>query len=178
MRDHLLAGTGEAPMRVGIHETALGRSYVVFDLDGCLSDPRHRRHLAPNVEDDDVLGSWDAFNLAAGQDPVVEPVAELLNQLHLAGYAIAIVTGRNDSAWDLTQRWLNQHAIPWDLLLMRGRGDFRSNVDFKVDALGQLALLLHGWPAFWFDDHTPVLEKLGRWTRVVVIGNAPDGAVR
>ena len=49
---------------------------VVFDMDGVLSDASGRQHLLERPYRD-----WDAFFEAAGEDALIEEVAQLLDLL-------------------------------------------------------------------------------------------------
>jgi predicted kinase len=60
-----------------------------------------------------------------GEDAPNPPVVELVRALRAAGNAIVVVSGRDGVARRATQAWLDRHEIPYDVLLMRARGDAR-----------------------------------------------------
>lgn len=64
---------------------------VIFDLDGTLADLSHRVHHVRNGS-----RNWDAFFAECGDDAVIEPVRELAQALHRAGYRIILASGRTD----------------------------------------------------------------------------------
>lgn len=118
----------------------MSKNVVVFDLDGTLSDGRHRLHLLPKKEDAHITQAWDEFNLAAGDDGVFYDNLELMNDLFKAGHWIAILTGRCDVALDVTERWLEKHDAPYDELIMRKSGDHRQDIEFKEEELRKIGL--------------------------------------
>lgn len=99
---------------------------VVFDLDGSLSDTRHRDHYLDGDKD------WDLYLDACGYDPPIEAATWLASQLR-RGNRIFCVTGRSERVRTATERWLIEHNVPWDELLMRSVHDFRPNVEIKVE---------------------------------------------
>ena len=56
------------------------KDIVIFDLDGTLSDGRHRLHLLPK-KDMHLPRSWDEFNKAAIDDTPIKDNTELLDSL-------------------------------------------------------------------------------------------------
>jgi hypothetical protein len=99
---------------------------VVLDLDGVLSDARGRQHFldGPGRKD------WRGFFDAAGDDPVIEEVARLL-QLLDRDLAIVLLTARPGRIRQLTEDWLARNGVDWDLLVMRPDRDFEPSVEFK-----------------------------------------------
>ncbi|MEZ5343640.1 MAG: hypothetical protein R2706_20065 [Acidimicrobiales bacterium] len=51
---------------------------------------------------------------------------------------IALVTARSDWIAALTVRWLLEHDVRWDLLIMRSAYDWRPSAVMKQEAVGQL----------------------------------------
>ncbi len=78
---------------------------IIVDLDGTLA-----------LLDRDPY----ATELCAG-DKLNKPVAEVL--WHFKDYKILIVTGREDSHKDITEKWLKDNNITYDELCMRAVGD-------------------------------------------------------
>lgn len=113
---------------------------IVFDLDGTLSDGRHRLHLLPRKEDVGKTDAWIPFNMAAGTDAPIRDNIQLLRELSEAGYRTIILTGRGDCALDVTLLWLEEHDIPYDYLIMRPQEDCRKDVDFKEEKLREIGL--------------------------------------
>lgn len=111
-----------------------GGAAVVLDLDGVLSDARGRQHFlnSPGRKD------WRGFFDAAGDDPVIEEVARLLELLD-RDLAIVLLTARPVRIRPLTEEWLERNGVDWHLLIMRPDGDFGPSVEFKR----RTARLLH-----------------------------------
>ncbi len=105
---------------------------VCVDIDGVLSDARHRQHYLESRWQD-----WDSFFLAAGGDGLIVEQARLLETM-ADDHVIALVTARSDWIDQLTLDWLAEHEIRWDLLIMRASGDYRRSPEMKHHALAQL----------------------------------------
>lgn len=112
----------------------------IFDLDGTLSDGRHRLHLLPAKEDAHKTHAWDAFNLAAGDDTPILDNIRLMNELYQFGKKIIILTGRSDVAKSITEKWLWEHGCNYNQLIMRPATDHRRDIEFKEDVLTQIGL--------------------------------------
>ena len=91
---------------------------VLCDLDGTLSDTEHRVHHIRRERPD-----YDAFFAASGEDEPIAPVISLVNALALAGHEIHIITGRREDTREITEAWLERHAVSYKRLLMRGFAD-------------------------------------------------------
>lgn len=129
----------------------------VFDLDGTLSDGRHRLHLLPKKEDAHRTEAWDAFNLAADKDSPFLDNIELLRTLFDAGKRIIILTGRCDVAEKLTEDWLWRFGVTHHKLIMRPASDHRKDIAFKEEKLKEIGL--HRIIAC-FDDLEHVAEHI------------------
>jgi hypothetical protein len=105
---------------------------AVIDLDGVLSDAASRQHyLEAPVRD------WRAFFDACGDDPVIEEVRVLLELLD-RDLRIVLLTARPGRVHELTEAWLRRYGIRWDLLVMRGYGDYELSREFKQAAVEDL----------------------------------------
>ena len=98
---------------------------VVVDIDGVLSDAASRQHYLESPRRD-----WRAFFDACGDDPVIEEVKVLLDLLD-ADLRIVLLTARPERIHHLTEAWLHHYRIRWDVLIMRGWGDYEVSRDFK-----------------------------------------------
>jgi phosphoglycolate phosphatase-like HAD superfamily hydrolase len=106
---------------------------VVFDLDGVLSDAGERqRYLRGGGRQD-----WKAFFDAAGDDALIEEVAQLTELLH-PGLCLVLLTARPLRIQDRTLDWLARHELRWDLLVMRAEGDHLPSPIFKRGAVTDL----------------------------------------
>ena len=128
---------------------------VLFDIDGTLADLSHRLH---HITRHPI--NWDAFFAAVGDDAVIEPVRELAQALHGAGYRIILVSGRTDKVRDLTIGWLNANAIPFDALLMRREGDTRQDFIVKSELLD--VILAEGHEILCVVDDRPSVVAMWR----------------
>jgi predicted kinase len=60
-------------------------------------------------------------------------VASIVQRYKDDGYTIVILSGRNDGCKDVTEQWLQDKKVPYDLLLMRKEGDFRQDAIVKQE---------------------------------------------
>jgi hypothetical protein len=128
------------------------RMDIVFDIDGTLSDPEHRRHLVANRPKPD----WEEFQRLEHLDPAIEPVAALARTL-AAAHRIVLCTGRMESSRGATEAWLAKHRIPYQGLYMRPQGDFRSDEIVKGELLD--AITADGYEIMVaFDDRQRVVD--------------------
>lgn len=109
------------------------REWVVSDLDGTLCDVNHRLKHAQDRE-------WDLFHSKCIYDMPVLPVREALRAYRLAGYKIALCTGRTEPYRQPTRNWLFRHGIEWDALLMRREGDVRSDTIAKPELVSDFGI--------------------------------------
>lgn len=132
------------------------KSAVIFDLDGCIADDSHRRHLLP--EEPAHNGDYDSYHERMDLDPAI-------NVQHVLGWAemdeapeIIFLTARPEKFRRETIRWLckvfgvkNKFS-----LIMREADDFRSSVVMKPEKLKKLMDQCAVIAAF--DDRTDVVE--------------------
>jgi hypothetical protein len=104
---------------------------VIFDIDGTLADASHRLHHVTGGN-----RNWDAFFAAMGDDPVVEPIRDLLNSITRGSdNPIVLCSGRPENYRDITEDWLRRHQISWAALYMRPEGDHRADHIVKAQLL-------------------------------------------
>ena len=91
---------------------------VIFDLDGTLANIDSRRDISmkPNGRLD-----WNVFaapNSILALDKPNAPVIKMAQMFKADGFKIVIFSGRNDRSFHTTKQWLNDHDVPFDLLVM------------------------------------------------------------
>jgi len=108
---------------------------IICDIDGTVSDCRHRQHLAAGRD-------WDAFHALAQDDPPIGAVVWFLKEMRRNGNTTIFLTGRPDSMRTLTLNWF---ALSCELylhedyaeLLMRPKDDFRPDHVIKPELLAK-----------------------------------------
>ncbi|MEM9034155.1 MAG: hypothetical protein AAGD18_06145 [Actinomycetota bacterium] len=105
---------------------------VVVDIDGVVADARHRQHFLEGRRK-----RWGPFFDAAGGDGLIEEVGALL-EVVAGDVVVVLLTARPESIHGLTVDWLRRHDVRWDLLIMRGFGDYRPSPDVKRSELHAL----------------------------------------
>lgn len=140
---------------------------VIFDLDGCLSDDRHRRHLLPGKDAryhyHKVGYDYGPYHLRCNLDPVVERGLSRFSacvQAYGGADNILFVTGRPESVRAKTEKWIARELgcpVPAsDRLLMRPDGDETSAAELKVDLLVDFGYAGNDFDLA-FDDRQDVL---------------------
>lgn len=119
---------------------------IIFDIDGTLSDPSQRLHFLENKD-------WDSFYEHCDEDPVISHVSFLAQELG-KDHSIFILTGRPERVRKKTQKWLMEHYIPYDRLLMRKDEDHRPDYVIKAEMVDSLKLPI--WLAI--DDRDRVVK--------------------
>lgn len=129
--------------------------YVIFDIDGTISDAAHRVHHAQ-------MKDWDTFQSLAHEDPVIVKMADLMRVLSMSANII-LLTGRNEKYRHITKQWLKDASLDYayEELIMRPDGDFRQDFEMKLAMLeerfgGKDGVLKNVW--FAIDDRDSVVE--------------------
>lgn len=106
---------------------------VIFDIDGTIADLSHRLHFIKQEKKD-----YRSFHDACDKDLPIEPIIDLVFDMHARGYSILFVSGRTDRIRDKTEEWLRRYSIPWVKLYMRKDGDWRPDHKVKSDILDNI----------------------------------------
>ena len=103
---------------------------ILSDIDGTISDRRHRLHFIEGKKD------WDAFFEALVDDPVIQATIDKISELMINNTELILVTGRFERYRSITESWLSKHT-PFDdyRLLMRNNKDYRKDVVIKEEML-------------------------------------------
>jgi predicted kinase len=92
---------------------------IIVDIDGTLA--HHHGNRDPfeyhKVINDDI-------------DEIIKHIVVVYRSL---GYQIIIVSGREDSCFEMTSNWLNKYQVPYDFLYMRKTKDFRKDSIVKKE---------------------------------------------
>lgn len=132
---------------------------IYCDLDGTLCDTSHRQHHVQPPEGQKK--NWSAFFKGIADDPVNEPVMEVLNGMQLARYQIVYCSGRNNQYRDVTREWLDKNWAPYGELYMRQDNDSRPDYIVK-EILLDFEVLTRYNILFCLDDRNQVVEMLRR----------------
>lgn len=125
--------------------------FIVFDIDGTLSDPSHRLKYIQGEEKD-----WDAFFNAASLDSPITSTMVVLHALKDADHRIEFWTGRPERIREETSSWLAYWLGPWAAdtpLIMREDGDRRHDVEVKREYIQK-----RGYPRIVFEDRKRNVE--------------------
>jgi predicted kinase len=111
--------------------------FVIYDLDGTLTDNSDRLHLATKNSgeiDKEIL--YDQ-TLVSFDDPK-RSVKSLLMSDFECGYEIFIISDRPERTRKTTEDWLNRNEIPWNRLILRPDDQELSEIEFKKYAIFNL----------------------------------------
>lgn len=105
---------------------------IIFDLDGTLSDGKHREHYVtrPVGEKD-----WRAYFAACDDDRPIFPIVTALRAFVTAGHDVEIWTGRSDEVADKTAAWLEKHGLKGIPMRSRAHGDHTPDDELKASWL-------------------------------------------
>lgn len=108
---------------------------ALFDMDGTLSDDRHRRPLYIPGQYSDY---WKRENMLA--DPVFPEATRIMADLRGQGWSIGILCARSESHnIGVTKEWLANNNIGYDYMWLKPESSQGSlPPDFKADIMGQL----------------------------------------
>lgn len=137
------------------HSTA--KPTIVFDIDGTVSDCRHRLHYLSGSPKD-----WESFFAASATDMPLARGVELARSLRIST-RIIWVTGRPERFRDLTVAWLDRHGLPVDTLHMRPDDDRRPAPIFKTECVTKIAETEHIQMIVDDDDHVVAALRAAGW---------------
>lgn len=125
---------------------------IICDLDGTLTDTSHRLHHVQGPKKD-----WDAFFNGIPDDPIVGPVADIVDMYAADGAAILLCSGRPEKCREKTVEWLGRNDIEYARLYMRPDDDRRPDHIVKSQILD--GILADGYePIFVLDDRASVVN--------------------
>ncbi len=106
---------------------------VICDIDGTLADCDHRRHHLTGEKKD-----WKSFNAAMHMDQPKQDIVRVVETFLDADMQIVLCSGREAVYRDQTEKWLNEHGIPYHALYMRAEKDYRDDGTIKGELLDQI----------------------------------------
>lgn len=108
------------------------RKTVIVDIDGTVSDSRHRLHFVLQKPKD-----RESFHALHRQDAAIHAVVETVKALAY-DHNIVMLTDRPDCYRDSTQDQLDDFGIMYDELHMRSTGDTTPAPEYKASVLAKL----------------------------------------
>lgn len=126
--------------------------FVVFDLDGTLSDASHRLHYIKGDKK-----NWDQFYAQCVADGPIWPMIHTSAAFYRQGnIKVEIWTGRSDVVREETEKWLVKYGVQYHNLRMRPDGDYRPDVELKHAWLEDSAVT--GFPNLVFEDRPGMVD--------------------
>ena len=123
----------------------------VFDVDGTLSDPTHRKHWISSAPK-----NWAAWNAAMAEDSYHADIIQFVRIAKAHGMAVVICTGREETEREVTEKWLWEGIIDYAKLYMRKKKDYRGDDVIKRELLAEIRA--DGYePVLVFDDRDRVV---------------------
>jgi hypothetical protein len=131
-----LAGSNKTPRNWTWHaKPAEGGQAIVFDIDGVLANAAPRQHFITEGNHD-----WKSFFESCGGDEVIPETVKAL-ELISSDVTRVLLTGRPGVVQEQTVGWLEKKNIPWDLLIMRDRGEYLDSLVFKRQSVRRLKVM-------------------------------------
>ena len=128
--------------------------YIIFDIDGTISNLKHRLFRIKEKNPD-----WEAFNREMIHDALHHHIAAIYYAMCKRGmnsHPSIFVTGRPENYRYPTTEWLKKHDIHPNYLFMRPYKDYRSDVEIKREIHDKY---IKGAPVMMvFDDRDRVVE--------------------
>lgn len=135
-------------------ERRIGYKDIIWDVDGTLSDPTHRRHYVQAKPK-----NWKAFFAEMSDDPVHEDMKFLINSMADLGHTNIICTARHEKYKKETEDWLFRKKIIYHAIYMRDNDDHRDDSVIKIDLVRQM--MMEGYyPTMAFEDRDRVALAL------------------
>lgn len=127
---------------------------AIFDLDGCVSDDRHREHLLP-VAGETSSSAYDAYHVQCWHD---EPMNVQTLKDAARRHTIMFVTSRPERFREVTRSWIQTKlGLSSYTLLMRGHDCRLPSPAMKVDIVFRECGGFDGVAAA-YDDRLDVLD--------------------
>lgn len=121
-------------------------STVIFDIDGCVADDRHRLHLLPR---------YAQYHASAGDD---KPMNVDVVRKHIqAGHEIVFLTSRPEFVRGITERWLHD-VLRVERYRLIMRDDYNQSSSPAHKRRHALNLMKRGPVVAAYDDREDVLE--------------------
>lgn len=98
---------------------------IIVDLDGTLTSAAWREHFLTGRRRD-----WHGFFAGMGRDAPVRPLVDLVAWASTQA-TVVLLTGRPDDHARAIRRWLADHGVVYDQLVMRPGGDRRPDTVVK-----------------------------------------------
>ncbi len=106
--------------------------FLFFDFDGCISKCYWRESLLPK---NGLVSGYEYFHELLVLDPPNGEILSLMDDAHMNGYGVIVLTGRPEAQRTASQKWLNNHHAMYDKLIMRADDDKRPSQIYKADVL-------------------------------------------
>lgn len=117
------------------------KNILIVDLDGTLAIDTAR---AEKYIRDPENRQWEKYFEACYEDLPNTAVVELVRLLKNHKF-ICILSGRSDAVREVTEKWLSDHSIPYDLLYMRQKDDRTQDTELKLKWVESLGLKEDIW---------------------------------
>lgn len=105
---------------------------ICVDMDGTATDVRSVRHFL-QPKNGKKRRDFDSFHRMSEFCPPVDDVLQIVRDAHEAGFSILITTARSQQYQESTQKWLDEHNVPYENIFMRKDGDGRPDYEVKKE---------------------------------------------
>lgn len=124
----------------------------IFDIDNTIANNEHRIHHLRAVPKE-----WSSWHAKYLDDTPYWEIIELMDMAHESGIKVILCTGRDANYREETIKWLDEHAIHYDKLYMRPKGERKDDSEVKRDLLKEIRK--DGFdPVLVFEDRDRVVK--------------------
>ena len=120
----------------------------IFDLEGTLSNSKHREHLRPD---------WDKFHELFPKDEPIGAICDLFRILQNASDVI-ILTGMMERHREMAEHWVNKNNLFPSSMLMRGNQDLTPSPEYKLNIITTISNNFN--IDMVYDDRIDIVETL------------------
>lgn len=124
---------------------------IIIDIDGTLANIDHRLHHMKKAKKD-----WAAFNREIVNDSINNWCLQIVDKFHYT-HEIILCSGREDRYRNETLAFLKKYNVPYSLLLMRNRNDFRKDCIIK-EIIYEFEIKARANILFAVDDRKQVVD--------------------
>jgi len=105
---------------------------LFIDLDHTICDAAWRDSLIFGAQTD-----WNNYHTLSIRDKPIPEMVAMVRSLDSAGWKVIAVTARPEKFRQLTNKWLMQHTIPIDTILMRPDEAYRPAPEIKLALIAE-----------------------------------------
>ncbi|WP_456823772.1 phosphatase domain-containing protein [Cellulomonas sp. P5_E12] len=130
---------------------------MIVDVDGTLCDVREiRGWVEPLPSAREFKADFDRFHSESINCPPHPAVVDFVSRAKTHGFAVLVVTAREQKWSFLTLLWLAENGVEFDELYMRANADYRPDAQVKAEI--ERAIAARFVARLALDDRSEIIE--------------------